>query len=357
MPTTVINNAAFTDLLGTFREEVANRSVTEMEALTPLELKDIIQKSELTGLIIPEQYGGKGLNLVDAIQVIQLVAEQAPSISLMLCMHYHVVVTLALFTDIIPEGEQILRDVGEKNALVASAFAEGVPGRDIFTSTVYSKPAEEGVLISGSKKPCTMTSVADYYATSIVDREDESSSGIAFVKQGQEGITTKEFWPSELLKAADSNQVIFENVMIPKAYMKLGSTEEMSAMLSFGLAAFNLMISAAYMGITTKLSKKLPEKVFGKKHIYVELYGHILQAHYSTIGIAAELCQSDDPETVANKILVLRYRTQKTLKDIVAIVCENIGGMNYLKDPEIPYLASAANFIAFHPINRSQFEA
>lgn len=356
MPTTVINQADFTDFLGTFMEEVANRSVTEMETLTPLELKDIIQKSELTGLIIPKQYGGKGLNLVDAIQIIQLVAEQAPSMSIMLCMHYHVVVTLALFTDIIPEAKQILRDAGENNALVASAFAEGVPGRDIFTSTVFSQAVEGGVVISGSKKPCTMTTVADYYATSIVDYEDENSSGIAFVKQGQEGVKTKKFWPSELLKAADSNQVIFDNVMIPKAYMKLGSTEEMSAMLSFGLAAFNLMISAAYMGIVTKLSKKLPEKVFGKKHIYVELYGHILQAHYSTIGLALELAQTDDPETVANKILILRYRTQKTLKDIVAIICENIGGMNYLKDPEIPYLAAVANFITFHPISRSQFE-
>ncbi|MGH2412698.1 MAG: acyl-CoA dehydrogenase family protein [Microcystaceae cyanobacterium] len=357
MPTTVINNAAFTDLLGKFREEVANRSVTEMEALTPLELKDIIQKSRLTGLIIPEQYGGKGINLVDAIQVIQLVAEQAPSISIMLCMHYHVVVTLALFTNITPAGEQILRDVGEKNALVASAFAEGVPGRDIFTSTVFSKRVEGGVLISGSKKPCTMTTVADYYATSIVDYQDETSSGIAFVKHGQEGITTKQFWPSDLLKAADSNEVTFENVMILEAYLKLGPMEEMSAILSFGLAAFNLMISAAYIGITTKLSKKLPQEVFGKKHIYVELYGNILQVHYSTIGLAAELAQTDEPEMVVNKILVLRYRTQKTLKDIVAIVCENIGGMKYLKDPEILYLASVANFITFHPISRSQFEA
>ncbi|MDJ0677156.1 MAG: acyl-CoA dehydrogenase family protein [Calothrix sp. MO_167.B42] len=357
MPKSVIDAAAFQDCLGTFMEEIANHSVTEMEALAPLELKKIIQKSKLARLTTPKKYNGEELNLVDTIQVIQLVAEHAPSLSIMLCMHYHVVATLAVFTDIIPEGKQILRDVGEHNALVASAFAEGVPGRDIFTSTVISQTVEGGVLISGSKKPCTMTTVADYYATFIVDCENKNFSGLAFVKHGLEGITTKEFWPSELLKAADSNQINFKNVMVPKAYVKLGFIEEMTAMLSFGLAAFNLMISAAYLGITTRLSKKLPAKVFEKKHIYVELYGYILQAHYSTIALANELAQTDDPEKAANKILILRYRTQKTLKDIVAIVCENIGGMNFLKDPEVLYLLSITNFIAFHPISRSQFEA
>ena len=300
------------NILEAFMKEVAERSVYEMENLKPLELKSIIQKSELTSLIISKEYGGKGLNLVDAIEIIQLVAEKSPSIAVMLCMHYHVVATLALFKKAFVEGEKILRDIGVNRALVASAFAEGAPGRDIFTSTVYSKSIEEGgFVISGSKKPCSMASIADYYATSIVDCEDDNSIGIAFVKSTQKGIITNQFWSSNLLKAADSNQVIFEDVKVSRSYIKLGSMKEMADMFGYGLAAFNLMIAAAYLGITKKLSKKLTANITPKEHIYIELYGHIFQAHYSIIGISLELFQSDNLDIIIEQILILRYRIQK----------------------------------------------
>lgn len=339
-----------------FEELIKNKSISDLESLSPAEIKQLIQTAKLANVIISEQFGGQGKSLKETLEILQYVARRAPSIGVILCMHYHVIVTISTLPDYFSFSEELLTDVAQNNRLVASAFAEGVPDLDIFTSTVQVKAIgdENFVEISGYKKPCTMSGIADYYAVSVV--ADHNQKGVAVIRADIPGISQKAFWPSELLKATDSNQVIFDRVKISKDWMLIGDEESVLGLLSVGLAMFNLMISVAYTGVAVGLSEKLPDSVLANKSVYIDIYGKLLQSYYSAIGLSDRLSDMALLETTLNQILILRYQNQATLKQIVSLVSENVGSFKFLSDPEIAKLSAICSLIAFHPLNRKSYE-
>lgn len=337
-----------------FDARVTGWTLSDFEAQSPLDLKKVIRESELANLVVPVEFCGKGLGLNDLLEILYYVSRRSPSIGVMLCMHYHVVAALSAFPEFFESGKLLLQDVGKENKLVASAFAEGVPGRDIFTSTVMASVDGETVVLNGSKKPCTMSSIADYYAVSIAT--DDGKAGLALVKSGAEGISYKKFWPSKLLQAADSNQVIFENVRVDVSYACIADEAEIAPVLSFGLAGFNLMVNAAYTGVSSVLAEKLSADGRVSKGTYIEIYGKILQSFYSSIGLSSRLSDLPSLECTLNSVLILRFRNQKTIKEITALVNENISSYKFLSDPEVASLGAICNLMTFHPISQYQYE-
>jgi hypothetical protein len=337
-------------------ELIAGRSISELEALSPSALKEIIKVAQLANIIIPAEYGGQGKNIGEALDILQYVAKRSPSLGVMLCMHYHVVATIVAVPQYFAFSETLLTEVARENKLLASAFAEGAPNMDIFTSSVTVTPLGNGKLsISGFKKPCTMAGVADYYAVSLVG--DNDLKGVAVIDGKLAGIRQKPFWPSNLLKGADSNEVIFDRVEISEDWALLADEASMTGVLSIGLAMFNLMVNVAYTGAASALTEKLPASIASQKHLYIDIYGKLLQSYYSAQGLAQRLDDISQLEATLNQILVLRYQNQMTLKSLVGLVSEHVGSYVYLSDPEFAMLASICNLISFHPLNRKTFEA
>ncbi len=343
-----------TNALTKFNQLTQGNSIQELEDFTPEKLKEIIQQAELANLIIPTELAGQGCNLDELLMILHRIAQTSPSISIMLCMHYHVVCTLSAFPDVIPAATELLTAIAKNNHLIASAFSEGVPGMNIFDSSVMGTTSAHGIDLTGSKRPCSMTSIADYYAVSMV--VDQQYAGIAIVHNGMTGISHKAFWPSDILKATDSNQVVFDHVVVEQRYTKLASPEELEGVLSYGLASFNLMINAAYSGASVALANKLPAVALKNTAIVVELQGKLMTPFYSGMGLATALSNLENIELTLNNILMVRFQNQKTLKEIAALVNENIGALGYLADPEVILLGALANLMAFHPMSRFQFE-
>ncbi|ACE84445.1 acyl-CoA dehydrogenase family protein [Cellvibrio japonicus] len=336
-------------------ELIAGKSITDLEALSPGALKEIIKVAQLANIIIPVEYGGQGKNLIEALDILQYVAKRSPSLGIILCMHYHVVATIVAVPQYFAFSDTLLRDVATHNKLLASAFAEGTPNLDIFTSSVKVTALGNGKLsISGFKKPCTMAGIADYYAVSVVG--DDDLKGVAVIDGRLPGISQKPFWPSPLLKAADSNQVLFDRVEIPETWALLADEASMTGVLSIGLAMFNLMINVAYTGVSAALTEKLPVEIASQKHLYIDIYGKLLQSYYSAVGLALRLDDIEQLENTLNQILVLRYQNQMTLKNLVGLISEHVGSYVYLSDPEFALLASISNLISFHPLNRKTYE-
>jgi hypothetical protein len=338
-----------------FDSLIAGRSIADLEALTPGALKEIIKVAQLANIIIPTEYGGQGKNINEALDILQYVAKRSPSLGVILCMHYHVVATIVAVPQYFSFSETLLTEVARENKLLASAFAEGVPNLDIFTSSVKVSMLGNGKLsISGYKKPCTMAGVADYYAVSVVG--DNDLKGVVMVDARLPGIRQKPFWPSALLKAADSNEVIFDRVEVPEDWSLLADEASITGLLSIGLAMFNLMVNVAYTGVAVALAEKLPAAVISQKPLYIDVYGKLLQSYYSAQGLAQRLDDISQLENTLNQILVLRYQNQMTLKALVGLVSEHVGSYTYLSDPEFSMLASVCNLISFHPLNRKSYE-
>lgn len=341
--------------LSRFDNAIEGLSLSEIESLTPQELKNILSQSGLSKALIPSCYGGDGLSMSRSLDILQYVASKSPSAGVMLCMHYHVVGTIAMYPEAFTFSKDFLEDICQHNKLVASAFAESIPGQDIFSTSVKATITADSISISGDKKPCTLSSTADYYAVSVIT--NEGTSGIAVVNSNLEGISCKPFWSSDILSATDSHNVVFTDVKIDKEWLVLAESEEFQAYLNMGLCVFNLMINAAYMGACTSLVNKLPPQVLEcDVTTRTDIYGKLAQSYYSIHGVS-NLLELKDLEWLVPDILSLRYQNQLLFKDIKSIVFEKIGGYRYLSDKEVHYLSQAVDLIAFHPVSRFSFES
>lgn len=341
--------------LSRFDRAIDGLSLSEIEALPPAKLKGILSTSGLSKTLIPNSYGGDGLSISRVLDILQYVASKSPSAGIMLCMHYHVIGTIAMYPEAFSFSQELLEDICKNNKLVASAFAESVPGQDIFSTSVKAAVSNNTVTISGDKKPCTLSSTADYYVTSVIT--NDGTPGLVLVDSQLDGISSKPFWPSDILAAADSHHVIFNQVQIPRKCLVLAETEQFQDYLNMGLCIFNLMINAAYMGACTSLVNKLPPQVLALDvTTRTDLYGKLAQSYYSIHGVTNFL-KLENLDWLVPDVLSLRYQNQILFKDIKSIVFEKIGAHRYLSDSEVNYLSQAIDLITFHPVSRFSFES
>jgi hypothetical protein len=340
-------------LLEQFSEQLQNRSLLELEALSPGEIKSLICRTKLPSMIVPEQFGGLGIPLTDALDVVHFVGSKCPSAALMLCMHFHVVSTIAMYPQAFSFSKPLLSDIAENNKLMASAFAESGAEQDIFHTSVLAKELDSCIAVSGNKKPCSMSSIADYFAVSVAT--EESVPGIAIIKGDSEGVSSKAFWPGDILKGTDSNQVIFSDVLVGYDWAVFGEDESFEMYLNSGLVAFNLLIGAAYTGVAQTLSEQLDHQVLNKASIFIPVNGQLALCHYSVKGLADKLLP-ENLEWLVPTTLCLRFQIQKTLKELKSQIFECLGAHNYLSNEQVHYLAKTVDLLAFHPVTKYGFE-
>ncbi|MDK1310222.1 acyl-CoA dehydrogenase family protein [Pseudoalteromonas ardens] len=328
--------------------------LSELESMTPAQIKALISSTQLPSMIVPKEFGGLEMPMKDALEVVYSVAMICPSAALMLCMHFHVVSTISMYPNSFQFAGPLLKDISENNALVASAFAESSGNQDIFHTSVAATSTEEDyIIISGSKKPCTMSHVADYFAVSIITAE--GIPGVAIVSNGSEGLERKPFWPGDILKSTDSHEVIFNNVIVPNEWSVLAQDDSFEMYLSTGLVNFNLFIGAAYTGVCKSLVGRLNPAALQAPSIFIPVTGTLAQCRYSVCGLSHKVAP-ENLEWLVPEVLSLRYQIQKSLKDVRNIVFESIGAHKYLSDDTAHYLSRTIDLLAFHPVTQFGFE-
>jgi alkylation response protein AidB-like acyl-CoA dehydrogenase len=70
-------------------------------------------------------------------------------------------------------------------------------------------------------------------------------------------------------------------------------------------------------------------------------------------GAARALADGMDGDEAVAAVLVARYASQDLLTDVVGAAVEMLGGMAFIRSPEVAYLGSAVHALAFHPPSRA----
>ena len=119
------------------------------------------------------------------------------------------------------------------------------------------------------------------------------------------------------------------------------------------LSWFNLLISAAYVGMASALVDRLFECQKGTAHIRTAAACE-LEASVLCLESVAKVIDSDDGQTdPLRSALIARYAAQDSIVRAVGIVVETLGGIEFIKNPEVSYLAAATHALAFHPPSRN----
>jgi alkylation response protein AidB-like acyl-CoA dehydrogenase len=337
-------------------EQLADRPLLGLEK-PGSDALELFRQAGGPALLVPAEYGGKGASLTDAVQIQRAVGSRSPSLAVATTMHHFSVASLVELTAAGNGFEwAMLMAIAEKNWLLSSGFAEGKPGQHILQPTMRGVPADGGIVVSGTKKPCSLTWSMDLMSASVRVTDPDAPAdrmAVVLIPADSPGIERTSFWNSTALAAAESDQVTLHEVFVPDAlvfYPEDG--ESMDPVQARGFVWFEALVSASYLGAATNLAERVVTAGRGTDQDRAELAIELESAAAALQHVAASLPLADNDALLA-RALYARYATERTIERVVMAAAALAGGMAYITSPEIAYLLGATRALAFHPPSRS----
>ena len=307
------------------------------------------------GLLVPAQFGGRGASPLEAARAQRAIACRAPSLAVATTMHHF---TIASLLEIDPqnpgvEGET-LEAVAKGNLYVASGFAEGKTGTSIQVSNLRVDRGPHGMVINGSKKPCSLSHSMDLFAMSTPALEG-MDPGIAavIIPANTTGIERRPFWNSPILAGAESDEVVLRDVVVPEeAFFPLGGSGRSNAVQDRAFMWFELLATAVYVGIASALFERVLIFKKGGAAERVAIAAEIEGAMAALEGVARGMEAGERCNADLARVLLVRYSVQGAVDRAAALAVELLGGMAFIGSPEIAYLHAATRPLTLHPPSR-----
>jgi len=319
----------------------------------------MLRELEGAGLLVPAEHGGKGASPVDAIQIHRAVATRSPSLAIAMTMHNFSVATLVEYLFYGDYTVELLQQIAGGQLLVASGFAEGRAGTSILDPTMKATPQEGGgYRINGSKKPCSLSQSMHILTASVAVPNGNGNGGhrraVAVVPADAEGIERKPFWSGMVLRGAESDEVRLNDMQISDAQLFFPEVEEsLDAVEAGGFLWFELLVSASYLGVASALVERALAAGRGEAGERTQLAVEIEGAMSSLEGVARQMMTGERSEYILVQSLLVRFAVQQAVERASARATELLGGMAFIKAPDVGYLYAAARALAFHPPSRT----
>ncbi|MGW5278027.1 acyl-CoA dehydrogenase family protein [Streptomyces collinus] len=314
------------------------------------------------GLLIPEAYGGHGAAPLEALRVQLALGAVSPSLVAAVSMHHFT--AAMLYSLAVKSGRltgaqtELLHRIVPEQQVMASGWAEGRTAQNILKPAVTARPVEGGFLLSGSKKPCSLSRSMSLLTASIAIHGEEGGEpelALALVPAGAPGLSVHDFWGNDLLAGAESEEVRLEDVFVPADMVVRAGADDptrLDDLQSAGFVWFEMLISAGYAGSAAALVEQVVERKRGSVEERAALAVDMEAALALLEGVArATGAEPGDEESVA-RVLVARYAVQNALPDIVGRALELLGGLEFINNPASAQVAAATRALAFHPPSR-----
>ena len=315
-----------------------------------------------SNLLVPADYGGLDATALDAARVVRALGSVAPSMTVATAMHHFSIGTLFGVADTFGQGtdldDLLLKRVASERWLVASGFAEGRTNQGILTPTMTARPVADGYLLTGSKKPCSLSRSMNLLTASVaMHREDGSvDMGFLLLPADTPGISVHPFWSSFALAGAESDEVRLTDVHVTDAQIlrpPADLLDELTELQEVGLIWFEMIVCAAYTGVTSALVDRVLRRGRGSASDRAALAVRAEAAAGLTEGLARRLMAGDTDNDALAAAMVTRFTVQDLIRATVGEAVELLGGMAFVSSSDVAYLAAAAQAIAFHPPSRS----
>jgi alkylation response protein AidB-like acyl-CoA dehydrogenase len=323
---------------------------------------DAFREAGGPGLLVPQDHLGAGATAVEAVQVQRAVGSRAPSVAIAVTMHHYSIATFMAFLAETPQSNDwlLLDAVAEGNMLVASGFAEGNPGRGTQQPTMDARPTPNGFVLNGTKKPCSLSHSMDMMTASLLVPShdgDGEQLAVALIPASSEGIERTPFWSSPILAAAESHAVTLHDVEVPDrlVFRSINQTGERLDIVQLSSSIwFELLISAAYLGVASRLVELALTANRGTDNERASLAADLEASAAAMEGLAHAFEPEGASEELLVRALLGRYSTQGAIARATAHAVELLGGMAFIRSPEVAYLYAAAQCLSFHPPPRSR---
>ncbi|MGW0531833.1 acyl-CoA dehydrogenase [Streptomyces sp. NPDC003032] len=313
------------------------------------------------GLLIPERFGGHGAGPLDALHTQLALGSLSPSLVAAVSMHHFTVAmlySLALAKGRLTDAQNALlhRAVPDQQVM-ASGWAEGRTEQNILTPAVTARPVEGGYLLSGAKKPCSLSRSMSLLTASIAIHglEGDPELALALVPSDAPGLTVHPFWGNELLAGAESDEVRLEDVFVPKDMVVRAGADDprrLDDLQTAGFVWFEMLITAGYLGSAAALVEQVQERERGGIQERAALAVELEAAVALLEGVARAIGPEPGDEASVARVLVARYAVQNALPRITSRSLELLGGLDFIRGSDHALAAAASTALAFHPPGR-----
>ncbi|MFE9449671.1 acyl-CoA dehydrogenase [Streptomyces sp. NPDC006739] len=315
------------------------------------------------GLLIPETYGGHGAAPLEALRVQLALGALSPSLVAAVSMHHFtaaMLYSLALKDGRLTDAQTaLLHRIVPDQQVMASGWAEGRTAQNILKPAVTARPVEGGFLLSGAKKPCSLSRSMSLLTASIaIHGEDggEPELALALVPADAPGLTVHSFWGNELLAGAESEEVRLEDVFVPAEMVVRAGADDptrLDDLQSAGFVWFEMLISAGYAGAAAALVEQVLERERGSAGERAALAVDMETALALLEGVARGIGPEPGDEESVARVLVARYAVQNALPEITSRALELLGGLDFIRGSAHALAAAAVRALAFHPPSRA----
>ncbi len=314
-------------------------------------------------LLIPAEHRGLGATPIEAIQIQRALGARSPSLAVASTMHHFSAATMLELWKLEHGLEwMLLQAIGEGKLMLASGFAEGVRGQGVLKPTMKGRRrADGGVVISGTKKPCSLSRSMDLLTASVVvegngDGEPDEFA-VALVPATADGVTVEPFWGTRVLAGAESDCVSLVDVAVESDLIVTlgnGDAAGLDRVETAGFLWFTLLITASYVGIATALAERALADAGKDAAMRVAVATELEATMASLEGVGARLGAGEASVDLLTRGLLCRYAAQDAIGRAVATAVELLGGMAFIGGDEVGYFAAASRALAFHPPGRTK---
>jgi len=174
----------------------------------------------LIGITVPEDKGGLGGTLMDAVIAIETIASICPrSADVVQAGNFGAIRTLAQFaTD--RQKEEYLEPLMRGEGLISVAMTEPNAGSAVTELTTMATPEGDGFRINGQKIFTTHGTHATVFLVYVRYGPGTGNIGSVLIERGEEGFSFGK--PVRFLSGEEWNPLFFDNVYVPKEKVLLG---------------------------------------------------------------------------------------------------------------------------------------
>jgi len=186
----------------------------------PWEIARAMAEQGLLGITIPEDRGGIGGSLMDAVIAIEQIAAVDPrAADVVQAGNFGAIRTFAQFAT--PEQQETyLAPLLRGDGLIAVAMTEPDAGSAVTELTTAATPDGDGFRITGQKIFTTHGLHATVFLVYVRYGPGTGNIGSVLIERGQEGFTFGK--PVRFLSGEEWNPLFFDNVYVPKEKVLLG---------------------------------------------------------------------------------------------------------------------------------------
>jgi alkylation response protein AidB-like acyl-CoA dehydrogenase len=319
----------------------------------------MFRESAGPGLLVSPEFGGSGASLLDMVQVQRVIGARSPSLAVATTMHHFSVASIVALGEKSTGFEWLMLEaVARDHRLIASGFAEGNPGKPILSPTMTTEKAKDGYIVTGSKKPCSLAQSMDILTASISieDEDGRPTMAVALIPAEAPGVSVRPFWNSWVLAGAESEEVLVERVFVHRELIvstDVGFGKELDDLTLFSFLWFELLITAGYVGSVSTLAERVFNGSRGSDAEKARLLCEVESAAMLLEGVAREYETSQRDHDTFARCLIARYAAQDALSRAASMCVELLGGVAFIKSPEVAYLLAASHAMLLHPPNRT----